>query len=71
LSSALATALFLLLLEGLFGHNLFRFNWLWYAAFLIIARRLVLRLPRPIPWYHHWVPLDPTPGERAPLRQAG
>ncbi len=71
LGAALATALFLLLVEGLFGHNLFRFNWLWYAAFLIIALRVTRRLPRPIPWYHHPIPLDPQPGERQPLLQAG
>lgn len=71
LGGAVATAVFLLLLEGLFGHNLFRFNWLWYAAFLIIALRAMKRLPVPIPWYHHPVPLDPWPGERQPLLLAG
>jgi hypothetical protein len=29
---------FLLLFMGNFGHNLFRFSWLWYGGFLIIAR---------------------------------
>jgi hypothetical protein len=37
LTTALATSVALMLLLGLFGHNLFRFNWLWYCAFLIIA----------------------------------
>jgi hypothetical protein len=69
-STALATSLVLLLLEGFFGHNLFRFNWLWYAAFLIIALRLAKRLPKPIPWYHHPIPLGPTPGTPMPLPQA-
>ena len=41
LTTALMTALFLMLLEGLFGHNLFRFNWLWYLAFLGIASRAI------------------------------
>jgi hypothetical protein len=36
--SAVAVALFLLLFMGFFGHNLFRFSWLWYGGFLIIAR---------------------------------
>ena len=31
----------LLLVMGLFGHNLFRFTWLWYGGFLIIARHVV------------------------------
>ena len=24
---------------GNFGHNLFRFTWLWYGGFLIVARQ--------------------------------
>ncbi|MGL4424087.1 MAG: O-antigen ligase family protein, partial [Gemmataceae bacterium] len=35
---AAGTGLFLLLFIGNFGHNLFRFTWLWYGGFLIIAR---------------------------------
>jgi hypothetical protein len=31
----------LLLFEGNFGHNLFRYSWLWYGGFLIIARHCV------------------------------
>jgi hypothetical protein len=27
---------------GLFGHNLFRFSWLWYGGFLIIARHVMI-----------------------------
>lgn len=43
--TAVGTALFLLLFMGNFGHNLFRFTWLWYGGFLIIARHcLELRL---------------------------
>jgi O-antigen ligase len=38
LPSAVGTAVFLLLFMGNFGHNLFRFTWLWYGGFLIIAR---------------------------------
>ncbi len=30
--------IFLMLLNGNFGHNLFRHNWLWYGGFIIIAR---------------------------------
>jgi hypothetical protein len=36
--NAVGLALILLLFEGNFGHNLFRFSWLWYGGFLIIAR---------------------------------
>ena len=35
---AIGIALFLLLFMGNFGHNLFRFTWLWYGGFLIVAR---------------------------------
>jgi hypothetical protein len=38
LPSAVGMAIFLLLFMGNFGHNLFRFTWLWYGGFLIIAR---------------------------------
>lgn len=41
LSSAVGVSLFLLLFMGNFGHNLFRFTWLWYGGFLIIARHCV------------------------------
>jgi hypothetical protein len=43
LASAVGTGLFLLLFMGNFGHNLFRFTWLWYGGFLIIARYCVAR----------------------------
>ena len=43
--SAIGIAIFLLLFMGNFGHNLFRFTWLWYGGFLIVARQcLELRL---------------------------
>ena len=41
LSTAVGVSLFLLLFMGNFGHNLFRFTWLWYGGFLIIARHCV------------------------------
>jgi O-antigen ligase len=41
LASAVGTGVLLLLFLGLFGHNLFRFSWLWYGGFLIIARHCV------------------------------
>jgi O-antigen ligase len=41
LPSAVGVGVFLLLFMGNFGHNLFRFNWLWYGGFLIIARHCV------------------------------
>ena len=37
-TGAVGFALFLLLFEGNFGHNLFRYSWLWYGGFLTIAR---------------------------------
>jgi O-antigen ligase len=43
LGSAVAMAIFLLLFEGNFGHNLFRHNWLWFGGFLIIARYVVAK----------------------------
>lgn len=39
LPGAIGVALVLLLFMGNFGHNLFRFTWLWYGGFLIVARR--------------------------------
>ncbi|MCU0703785.1 MAG: O-antigen ligase family protein [Fimbriiglobus sp.] len=43
---AVAMAVFLLLFMGLFGHNLFRFTWLWFGGFLIIARYCLLERVR-------------------------
>lgn len=37
LTRSVGMTLFLLLLLGFAGHNLFRFTWLWYGGFLIIA----------------------------------
>lgn len=41
--AAVGTGVLLLLFMGNFGHNLFRFTWLWYGGFLIIARQCVNR----------------------------
>jgi O-antigen ligase len=41
--AAVATSVFLLLFLGNFAHNLFRFTWLWYGGFLIIARHCIAR----------------------------
>jgi hypothetical protein len=43
LASAVGVGVFLLLFMGNFGHNLFRFTWLWYGGFLIVARHCVAR----------------------------
>jgi O-antigen ligase len=43
LPSAVGVAVFLLLFMGNFGHNLFRFTWLWYGGFVVIARFCVER----------------------------
>jgi O-antigen ligase len=37
----LGMALFMLLFNGNFGHNLFRYTWIWFGAFAIIARHCV------------------------------
>jgi O-antigen ligase len=50
-ASAVGTGVVLLLFMGNFGHNLFRFTWLWYGGFLIIARHCIrCRLADPEPW---------------------
>jgi hypothetical protein len=41
LSRGVGLAILLLLFEGNLGHNLFRHNWLWFGAFLIVARHCV------------------------------
>jgi len=47
LSRAVGVSVFLMLLMGNFGHNLFRYNWLWFGGFLIVARHCVnVRLRR-------------------------
>ncbi len=38
LPPAIGVSVFLLVFLGMGGHNLFRFTWLWYGGFLIIAR---------------------------------
>jgi hypothetical protein len=40
-AGAVGLAVFLLLFEGNFGHNLYRYSWLWFGGFLIIARHCV------------------------------
>lgn len=40
IARAIGTAVILLLVMGCFGHNLFRFTWVWYGGFLIIARHI-------------------------------
>jgi O-antigen ligase len=40
-AGAVGLAVFLLLFEGFGGHNLFRYSWLWYGGFLVIARHCV------------------------------
>jgi hypothetical protein len=40
---AVGVGVILLLFMGLFGHNLFRFSWLWYGAYLVVARGVIAR----------------------------
>ena len=65
LSRAVGVALFLLLFMGNFGHNLFRFTWLWYGGFLIIARYCVAR--RLADWDPEAEPEPEADGEEAEL----
>jgi hypothetical protein len=37
LARALQVSVFLLLFEGLFGHNLYRYNWSWYCGLTAVA----------------------------------
>jgi O-antigen ligase len=66
LPAAVGVGVFLLLFMGNFGHNLFRFTWLWYGGFLIIARHCAeARVanwepePEPEPEYEEEVELPP------------
>lgn len=62
LSTAVGVGVFLLLFMGNFGHNLFRFTWLWYGGFLIIARHCVA-------WrVACWEP-EPEPAEEAEFEE--
>jgi hypothetical protein len=52
-SGAIGWGVLLMLFEGNFGHNLFRFSWLWYGGFLIIARYCVeQRLSAAAVWHY-------------------
>jgi O-antigen ligase len=57
LARAIGVAVFLMLLEGNFGHNLYRFTWLWYGGFLLIATHCIragvdeaIELGQEAPW---------------------
>jgi len=41
LSRGIGIMIFLMVFMGTFGHNLFRFNWLWFGGFLIVAHYCV------------------------------
>ena len=49
LAFTILSFLIMLLVEGVFGHNLFRFSWLWYIGFLVIASRALGRT-QPAAW---------------------
>jgi hypothetical protein len=42
-AKAVGIGVLLLLFMGLFGHNLFRYSWLWYGGFLVVARSCLER----------------------------
>ena len=44
LATAFMHSTILLLVAGLAGHNLYRFNWLWLAAFSALAARFAIRI---------------------------
>ncbi|MFO0852216.1 MAG: O-antigen ligase family protein [Gemmataceae bacterium] len=49
-AGAVGTGVLLLLFMGNFGHNLFRYSWLWYGGFLIVARHCVELRVREAEW---------------------
>ena len=49
----------LLLVEGLFNHNVDRFNWLWLAAFCLLATDYAIRISS----YEHQIDEKPTTEE--------
>ncbi|HXG11936.1 MAG TPA: O-antigen ligase family protein [Gemmataceae bacterium] len=61
LARAVGLAVLLLLFLGNFGHNLFRYTWLWYGGFLIIARHCIEQRLQAAP-----VALRPRPAVGAP-----
>jgi hypothetical protein len=61
-AGAIALAVLLLLFEGAFGHNLFRYTWLWYGGFLIIARHCVAQREEAAAVAEEWA----APEELAP-----
>jgi hypothetical protein len=40
-NNAIGLGILLLLFEGNFGHNLLRYHWFWFAAFMVITRNFV------------------------------
>jgi hypothetical protein len=52
LAQAMAISTLLLLIEGMFGHNLYRYNWAWYCAFTAVGLDVCQsRATRPEPAY--------------------
>lgn len=43
---ACRNGIIILLFEGLFGHNGYRYQWLWMAAFILISKELIIRRRR-------------------------
>jgi hypothetical protein len=52
LVQAIGMSTFLLLLMGVFGHNLYRYNYVWYAAFAsaLVKSYRPRRAPEPVRW---------------------
>jgi O-antigen ligase len=65
-SQSVWLAVLLLLFEGNFSHNLYRYMWIWYGGFLIIARYCVqqrLAAETWAGWYESVHHSDPLPEE--------
>ncbi|MBX9582880.1 MAG: O-antigen ligase family protein [Gemmataceae bacterium] len=65
LGRAVGVSVFLLLFLGAMGHNLFRFTWLWYGGFLVIARYCAAR--RAVDWEYDPEPADEWEAEAEPI----
>jgi membrane-bound metal-dependent hydrolase YbcI (DUF457 family) len=70
--AAVAVSLFLLLFMGFFGHNLFRFTWLWYGGFLLVAvhclkQRVAAADEEAVAVWSGTVAVDPDETEAEPI----
>jgi hypothetical protein len=76
-AQAIGLSVVLLLFEGNFSHNLYRYHWLWFGGFLIIVRHCVQQRLNALAaleawrsWHGEEVPTEPEPGPE-PVTQPG